>query len=113
MTPYSTSLTDAEWALVADLFERDPGTRGTPPRYARRALVDACCYVLRTGCAWRLLPTSFPLWQAVYKSFARWVEAGTFEQLQDRLREQWRQHMGRGVQPSATVIDAQSTRASP
>ena len=113
VTPYSTSLTDAEWALVADLFERDPGTRGTPPRYARRELVDACCYVLRTGCAWRLLPTSFPPWQAVYKSFARWVEAGIFEQLQDRLRKQWRQRMGRRIQPSATVIDAQSTRASP
>ena len=49
--PYSTSLTDAEWAPVADLFERDTGTRGTLPRYARRELADACCYVLRTGCA--------------------------------------------------------------
>ena len=28
--PYSTNLTDAEWDLVADLFERTPGQRGTP-----------------------------------------------------------------------------------
>ena len=85
---YSTNLTDAEWELVADLFERAPGQRGTPVRYSRRELVNACSYVLRTGCAWRLLPTTFPPWQAVYKAFARWVAVGVFEQMQDRLRQQ-------------------------
>ncbi|AST26534.1 IS5/IS1182 family transposase [Ralstonia pseudosolanacearum] len=110
---YSTDLTDTEWALVADLFERPDGARGAPPRYARRHLVDACCYVLRTGCAWRLLPLSFAPWQAVYKAFVRWVEAGAFEQMQDRLRRQWRMRMGRNAEPTAAVIDAQSTRSSP
>ncbi|WP_256219845.1 MULTISPECIES: transposase [unclassified Variovorax] len=62
---YSTDLTNAEWDLVADLFERPAGSRGTPARYGRRHLVDACCYVLRTGCAWRLLPSSFAPWQAI------------------------------------------------
>jgi putative transposase len=33
--------------------------------------------------------------------------------MQDRLREQWRARMGRSSTPSAAVIDAQSTRASP
>ena len=110
---YSTDLTDAEWHLVADLFERPEGSRGTPARYERRHLVDACCYVLRTGCAWRLLPSSFAPWQAVYKAFVRWVEVDAFEQMQDRLRQQWRARMGRSAEPSAAVIDAQSNRASP
>lgn len=113
ISPYSTNLTDAEWELVADLFERVPGQRGTPVHYSRRDLVNACSYVLRTGCAWRLLPETFPPWQAVYKAFSRWVGAGVFEQMQDRLREQWRARMGRASTPSAAVIDAQSTRASP
>jgi transposase len=111
--PYSTNLTDAEWDLVADLFERAPGQRGTPVHYSRRELVNACSYVLRTGCAWRLLPTTFPPWQAVYKAFARWVGAGVFEQMQDRLRSQWRSRMGRTNEPTAAVIDAQSNRSSP
>jgi transposase len=111
--PYSTNLTDAEWELVADLFERTPGQRGTPVHYRRRELVNACSYVLRTGCAWRLLPTTFPPWQAVYKAFSRWVTAGVFEQMQDRLRAQWRSRMGRTSEPTAAVIDAQSTRTSP
>jgi putative transposase len=76
ISPYSTNLTDAEWELVADLFERLPGQRGTPVHYSRRDLVNACSYVLRTGCAWRLLPETFPPWQAVYKAFSRWVVAG-------------------------------------
>lgn len=112
ISPYSTNLTDAEWELVADLFEHMPGQRGTPVHYNHRDLVNACCYVLRTGCAWRLLPETFPPWQAV-KAFSRWVDAGVFEQMQDRLREQWRVRMGRASTPSAAIIDAQSTRISP
>ena len=71
----NTDLTDAEWALVADLFERQGG-RGAPPTHQRRMLVNACCYVVRTGCAWRLLPKSFPHWRAVYKAFRGWAQAG-------------------------------------
>jgi transposase len=109
---YSTYLTDAEWRLVADLFEHPKGGRGTPARYERRHLVNACCYVLRTGCARRLAPSSLAPWQAVYMAFARWVEVDAFEQMQDRLRQQWRARMGRGAETCAAVIDAQSNRAS-
>jgi putative transposase len=73
----NTDLTDAEWALVADLFERQGG-RGAPATHVRKHMVDACCYVVRTGCAWRLLPKSFPPWRGVYKAFSRWATAGTF-----------------------------------
>lgn len=110
---YSCCLTDAEWSLVADLFEHPAGSRGMPPRLDRRTLVDACCYVLRTGCAWRLLPKSFPAWTTVYKSFSRWAAQGAFEAMQDRLRQQWRERLGRHAQPSAAVLDSQSTRNSP
>lgn len=110
---YGCCLTDAEWALVADLFEHRAGGRGMPPQLDRRTLVDACCYVLRTGCAWRLLPRSFPAWPTVYKSFSRWAAQGVFESMQDRLRQQWRERLGRHAQPSAAVLDSQSTRYSP
>lgn len=110
---YASSLTDAEWDLAADLFEQPAGRRGRPPRHARRAMVEACCYVLRSGCAWHLLPTSFPPWRAVHKTFSRWAQQGKFEQLQQRLREQWRQRLARNAQPRAAIIDSQSTRSSP
>ena len=107
----NTDLTDAEWALVGDLFER-ADRRGAPPRYERRTVVNACCYVLRTGCAWRLLPKSFPPWQAVYMSFKRWGAAGTFEKMHDRLRQQWRERVGKAPEPTAAIIDSQSTRST-
>jgi putative transposase len=108
----NTDLTDAEWALVADLFERD-GRPGAPPRFDRRLMVNACCYVLRTGCAWRLLPKTFPNWQATYMSFKRWAMAGVFEAMHDRLRQQWRERIGKAPDPTAAVIDSQSTRSTP
>ena len=109
---YSSCLTNAEWALAADLFDLPAGRRGRPAKYDRRAMVDACCYVLRTGCAWRMLPKSFPPWLAVHKAFSRWALQGKFEQLQQRLREQWRQRIERNAQPTAAIIDSQSTRIS-
>jgi len=107
----NTDLTDAEWALVADLFER-AGQRGAPPRFERRHMVNACCYALRTGCAWRLLPKTFPPWQATYMAFKRWAAAGVFEAMHDRLRQQWRDRVGRAPEPTAAIIDAQSTRST-
>ena len=111
---FAGSLTDAEWALAQDIFELAPGSRGRPALHDRRAMVDACCFVLRTGCSWRTLPIEvFPPWHAVQKAFTRWAVLGKFEQLQDRLRQQWRQRVERTLQPSAAVIDSQSTRISP
>lgn len=109
---YPSCLTDAEWALVSDLFDT-PGGRGLPPKVSRRLLVDACCYVVRTGCAWRMLPVHFPRWQNVYRTFRRWSEQGKFEQMHDRLREQWRARLARNEAPSIAVLDSQSTRSSP
>jgi transposase len=98
--------------LVKDLFERG-GERGLPARISRRRLVDACCYVVRTGCAWRLLPKEFPHWDNVYKTFRRWSLQGRFEAMHDRLRRMWREREGREETPTAAILDAQSTRASP
>ena len=109
---YPSCLTDAEWTLVRPIFEKEGG-RGLPPKISRRTLVDACCYVVRTGCSWRMLPTHFPRWQNVYRTFRRWGEQGKFEAMHDRLREQWRERQARAMEPSAAVLDAQSTRGSP
>jgi transposase len=94
--------TDAEWALVHDLFE-NPGGRGVPPKVSRRVLVDACCYVVRTGCSWRMLPPHFPPWQNVYRTFRRWSEQGKFEQMHDRLRQQWRERLINSKEPEFNI----------
>lgn len=113
MEHYPTDVTDAEWALIQDLFERPKGLRGMPVHHERRMMLNACCYVLRTGCAWRLLPKSYGSWATVYKTFSRWAKRGVFEAMQDRLREQWRVRIERNAAPTVAIIDSQATRGSP
>ncbi len=107
---YPTSLTDAEWALVGDLFET-PGP-GRPPSRSRREMLDAISYVVRGGIAWRMLPKDFPKWQNVYATFRRWARDGLFEKMHDRLRAAWRGRLGRHALPTAGVIDSQSVKTA-
>jgi len=107
---YPSSLTDAEWQLVAEVFERKGP--GAPGRYPRRELLDAICYAVRSGCSWRMLPKEFPPWENVYATFRRWMRAGLFEEMHDRLRAMWREREQRAVQPSGAIVDSQSVRTS-
>ena len=49
----------------------------------------------------------------MYRTFRRWAAGGKFEQMHDRLRELWRSREERAPEPTAAVLDAQSTRSSP
>lgn len=109
--PYPSDLTDAEWDILEPLIP-PPKAGGRPAIHARRELVDAMCYVLRTGCAWRLLPHDFPPWQTVYHYFRRWRDDGTFLAVHTALREHTRRSQGRESIPSAAIIDSQSVRTT-
>lgn len=45
-------------------------------------------------------------------SFKRWGSAGVFEAMHDRLRQQWRDRIGKAPEPTAAIVDAQSTRST-
>lgn len=107
---YPSDLTDDEWSLVRDLFEHDE--RGRPPVHDRRAMLEAICYVLQSGCPWRMLPKDFPPWSAVYRVFRRWASKGLFEAMNDRLRARYRIRLGRNINPTAAVIDSQSVKTA-
>jgi transposase len=42
-------------------------------------ILNAIFYVVRSGCAWRLLPHEFPAWQTAYHHFRLWRLDGTWE----------------------------------
>lgn len=109
---YPCGLTDSEWEQVKHLFD-PPGRTGRPEKYPRRQMLDACIYVLRSGCSWRMLPKDFPSWQAVYKTFRRWLARGLFEAMYDELRKLWRGRQHRALDPTAAVLDSQSVKTSP
>jgi putative transposase len=77
-----------------------------------RRVLDAVFYVLRSGCAWRLLPRDFPPWRVVYYWFRKWRIEGTFEHLNAKLRERLRVRSGRNAQPSAGIVDSQSAKTT-
>jgi putative transposase len=77
-----------------------------------RRVLDAVFYILRSGCAWRLLPCEFPPWRSVYYWFRKWRIEGTFERLNAVLRECLRVLSGRNAQPSAGIVDSQSTKTT-
>jgi transposase len=109
---YPCGLTDSEWAQVQAIFD-PPGATGRPPKYPRRQMLDACIYVLRSGCSWRMLPKDFPPWDAVYRTFRRWLARGLFEQMYDALRKLWRARQRRAPDPTGAILDSQSVKTSP
>ena len=82
---YDTDLSDIGWELLAPLIppEKEGGRHRS---VAMPEVVNAIFYVLRSGCAWRLLPHDFPAWQTVYGYFNRWRQDGLWEQLNAALR---------------------------
>ena len=105
---YTTDLSDAQWARVAPLL---PGG-GRPPKYPRRAMLDALLSQARTGCQWRLLPGEFPPWNSVWELFSRWREAGVIQAVHGALRDACRTQAGRHVAPSAAILDSQSVKTT-
>ncbi len=106
---YSTDLTNAEWQCLK-LYVPPPNKRGRPKTHTTREILNAIFYILKSGCAWRLLPRDFPPWETVYWWFRRWRIDGTFERLNAALRERLRIRLGRNAQPSAGIVDSQSAK---
>jgi putative transposase len=107
--PYPTDLTDKEWALIAP-YVPAAKSGGRPEKYPKREILDAIFYILRSGCAWRLLPHDFLPWQIVYQYFWRWRNDGTWQRMHDLLRGDVRVAAGKRRQPSAGIIDSQSVK---
>lgn len=108
---YPTDLTDGEWAILEPLVPA-PKSGGRPAKYSRREVINAIRYVLRTGCAWRLMPHDLPPWQLVYHYFWAWRREGIWQQIHDTLHIRVRQATGREGSPSAAIIDSQSVKTT-
>jgi putative transposase len=108
---YQSDLSDAEWSFLEGHLPT-PKATGRPRLYPLREILDAIFYVLRSGCAWRLLPHDFPPWKTVYHYFRFWRLDGTWERMHTALRERVRVRLKRNPKPSAAIVDSQSVKTT-
>jgi putative transposase len=108
---YETDLTDAQWAILGPLLPAPPGG-GRPRTTDLREVLNAILYVLRTGCAWDLLPHDFPPPGTVYDYFSRWRRDGTIARVHEALRPLAREASEHDVEPSAACLDSQSVKTT-
>lgn len=108
---YPSDVSDAEWRIIAPLLPQ-PCRRGRPIKYPRREIINAIFYLLRSGCAWRMLPSDFPHWKLVAAYFYSWRDDGTLQRIHDNLRAKVRIAAGRLSQPSAAILDSQSVKTA-
>ena len=60
-----------------------------------REIVNGTFYVMRAGCAWRLMPSDLPPWRTIYRWFAAWRDDGCFERINHALVMADRERVGR------------------
>lgn len=106
---YSSSLSSYAWRSIRHLFSYKTGR---PPKYHPRSILNGIFYILRTGCQWRMLPTEFPDWEAVYASFRRWAKKGLWKKLNDILRMRIRIENNKNRRPTAAIIDSQTVKTT-
>jgi transposase len=110
--PYPTEVSDEEWAFVAPYLTlmRDDAPQRV---HDLREVFNALRWLVRAGAPWRLLPTNFPPWQAVYQQTQRWIAAGCFEAMVHDLRAMLRWSLGRADQPMAVILDSATRQSTP
>jgi len=77
-----------------------------------REIVNAILYLVRAGCAWRMLPHNFPPWGTVHYYYWLYRRTGVWQRIHNALREDVRRQEGREATPSAGIIDSQSVKTT-
>jgi putative transposase len=109
--PYPSDLTRTQWKRLKRLLPAaKPG--GRPRSVKLRDVLNGIFYILRGGCAWRMMPHDFPPWSTCYDYFYKWRNDGTWARINDALRDRVRRRAGRQKSPSMGIIDSQSVKTT-
>jgi putative transposase len=108
---YPSDLTPLQWGRLRPLLPpAKPG--GRPRSVDLREILNGIPYVVRGGNSWRMMPHDLPPWSTCYDYFRKWRNNGTWQRLNDTLRDQVRRRAKRKRSPSLAIIDTQSTETT-
>jgi putative transposase len=105
-------MSSKQWQIIKPLLPLEHGGSGRPIELDMRQVVNAIFYVVRTGCQWKNLPRDYPNYNSVYYHYRKWCRDGTWQAVNEALRQQERQQQGRQSEPSAGIIDSQSIKTT-
>ena len=109
---YSSDLPLDQWEILRPLMPINTG-RGRKQTHDLKDIIDAIFYINANGCKWADLPHDFPPPTTVSYHYTKWMRNGTWQRVNDALREIVREQAGRDPQPSAGAIDSQTVKAAP
>ena len=104
---YPSDITDSQWAEIKPLLS---GCREY--KWAKRELIDAVLYFVKTGCQWRHLPHDFPPYSTVHSFYRRAGISGLWERILQHMAEKTRENAGRSSGPAYGIIDSQSVKTA-
>jgi putative transposase len=108
---YPSDLTRTQGKRLKPLLPpAKPG--GRPRAVDLREVLNGIFYIVRGGCAWRMMPKDLPPWSTCYDYFWKWRNDGTWSKINDTLRTQIRHRNQRPKSPSLGIIDTQSVKTT-
>lgn len=99
----TVNLPDEQWSKILVLLHSCPNVYVGEETKCRR-FVEGVLWMARSSAQWRLLPERYGKWNSIY-NFARWCDAGVWEQLH--------QHFIQEPDLEWLVLDSTSLRAHP
>lgn len=103
---YSTDLTNTQWQFIKSSLNIEERKR----KHDLREIWNAINYLVKTGCQWRMLPSSFPKWQLVYYYYSKWASMELFDLLLEKLRLKVRVKLRQNSNASLGIMDSQTVR---
>lgn len=107
---YPSDITDEQWLIIEPIVNIQ-NTMGRPRTTDMREVVNALNYIGKSGCQWDMIPHDFPPRSTVHYHFLRLSNEGSFEEINRIAVGESRKQMGREEEPTAAVIDSQSSQS--
>jgi putative transposase len=77
---YSSDLSAKSWQVIEKIIHVQ-----RIGKWSLQEIVNGIFYLTKNGCVWRDLPGEFPPWQRVYWYHNKWVQDGTWNNINRSL----------------------------